>query len=283
MEWLVSLVGVGLVMAALRDLFHTLWHPTRHAGLSRLVMTGMWRLAQRLRARRRVVGLVGPLAMVTVVGLWAAIIILGWSIIYWPPDEVLARLHPAIIRRHTSRRMIHDDDIPATVREPLCDAALREGARLVFPDPQYVRLILQLVRDVESGEAPEPGAPSRERDFGTVPAGRPSAVPPAFTRPLSSTPREAVGDAAFSLCLSGPEGHGAPVPTQGSLGPRPRSAQAAQVRIEGLARQEPDAYVEHRDSVRVGLPGLGSAARRPAPRLAGDATSPAGSDTSRPM
>ncbi len=30
MEWLVSLVGVGLVMAALRDLFHTLWHPTRH-------------------------------------------------------------------------------------------------------------------------------------------------------------------------------------------------------------------------------------------------------------
>ncbi|MER6737909.1 potassium channel family protein [Streptomyces puniciscabiei] len=84
MAWLVSLVGVGLVMAALRDLFHTLWHPTRHAGLSRLVMTGMWRLARRLRARRRVVGLVGPLAMVTVVGLWAAIIILGWAIIYWP-------------------------------------------------------------------------------------------------------------------------------------------------------------------------------------------------------
>ncbi len=84
MEWLVSLVGVGLVMAALRDLFHTLWHPTRHAGLSRLVMTAMWSLARRLRARRRVVGLVGPLAMVTVVGLWAAVIILGWAIIYWP-------------------------------------------------------------------------------------------------------------------------------------------------------------------------------------------------------
>ncbi|MGQ5635808.1 MULTISPECIES: potassium channel family protein [unclassified Streptomyces] len=84
MEWLVSLAGVGLVMVALRDLFHTLWHPTRHAGLSRLVMTGMWRLARRLRARRRVVGLVGPLAMVTVVGLWAAVIILGWAIIYWP-------------------------------------------------------------------------------------------------------------------------------------------------------------------------------------------------------
>lgn len=41
MEWLVSLAGAGLVMAALRDLFHTLWHPTRHAGLSRLVMSAL--------------------------------------------------------------------------------------------------------------------------------------------------------------------------------------------------------------------------------------------------
>ncbi|WP_128378744.1 potassium channel family protein [Streptomyces cavernae] len=84
MEWLVSLVGVGLVMAVLRDLFHTLWHPTRHGGLSRLVMTVLWKLAKRFRVRRRVVGLVGPLSMVTVVGMWAAIVILGWSIVYWP-------------------------------------------------------------------------------------------------------------------------------------------------------------------------------------------------------
>ncbi|KOV49919.1 Ion transport 2 domain protein [Streptomyces sp. AS58] len=84
MKWLLSLVGAGLVMLTLRDLFHTLWHPTRHGGLSRLVMTAMWRLARRFRVRNRVVGLVGPLAMVTVVGMWAGIIILGWAIIYWP-------------------------------------------------------------------------------------------------------------------------------------------------------------------------------------------------------
>ena len=84
MKWLVSLVGAGLVMLALRDLFHTLWHPTRHGGLSRLVMTALWRLARRLRARRRVVGLVGPLAMVTVVSMWATTVILGWAIVYWP-------------------------------------------------------------------------------------------------------------------------------------------------------------------------------------------------------
>ncbi|MCL6735151.1 potassium channel family protein [Streptomyces neyagawaensis] len=84
MKWLVSLVGAGLVMLTLRDLFHTLWHPTRHGGLSRLVMTALWRLARRFRARRRVVGLVGPLAMVTVVGMWAATVVLGWAIVYWP-------------------------------------------------------------------------------------------------------------------------------------------------------------------------------------------------------
>ncbi|MFE7896866.1 potassium channel family protein [Streptomyces sp. NPDC057424] len=84
MEWWVSLAGAGLVMAALRDLFHTLWHPTRHGGLSRLVMTALWRLSHHVRARRRVAGLVGPLAMVTVVGMWATTIILGWAIVYWP-------------------------------------------------------------------------------------------------------------------------------------------------------------------------------------------------------
>ncbi|MEH0416767.1 potassium channel family protein [Streptomyces sp. B21-083] len=84
MKWLVSLVGAGLVMITLRDLFHTLWHPTRRGGLSRLVMSTLWRLARRFRARRRVVGLIGPLAVVTVVGMWAVTVILGWAIIYWP-------------------------------------------------------------------------------------------------------------------------------------------------------------------------------------------------------
>ncbi|WP_077797021.1 potassium channel family protein [Streptomyces sp. JHA26] len=84
MEWFVSLVGAGLVLVTLRDLFHTIWHPTRHGGLSRLVMTALWRLARRFRARRRVVGLVGPLAMVTTVCMWAGTVILGWAVVYWP-------------------------------------------------------------------------------------------------------------------------------------------------------------------------------------------------------
>lgn len=81
---MVSLFGAALVMFTLRDLFHTLWRPTRHGGLSRLVMTAMWRLARRFRAPGRVVGLVGPLAMVTVVGMWAVMVVFGWAIVYWP-------------------------------------------------------------------------------------------------------------------------------------------------------------------------------------------------------
>lgn len=84
MKWLVSLAGAGLVLVTLRDLFHTIWHPTRHGGLSRLVMAALWRLARRFRTPGRVVGLVGPLAMVTVVSMWAVTVVLGWAIVYWP-------------------------------------------------------------------------------------------------------------------------------------------------------------------------------------------------------
>jgi hypothetical protein len=89
MKWLVSLVGAGLVMVALRDVFHTLWHPTRHGGLSRHVMSALWKLARRLPVRRRAAGLAGPLAMVTVVAMWACTVVLGWALIYWPhlPDS----------------------------------------------------------------------------------------------------------------------------------------------------------------------------------------------------
>lgn len=84
MEWVVSLLGAGLVLAALRDLFHTLWHPTRRGGVSRLVMAGMWQLAHRFRVSGGGAQLVGPLAMVAVVVTWAFIIVSGWALVYLP-------------------------------------------------------------------------------------------------------------------------------------------------------------------------------------------------------
>ncbi|NBM14513.1 potassium channel family protein [Streptomyces sp. GC420] len=88
MNWLITLAGAGLVMVILRDLFHTLWHPTRHGGLSKWVMTVVWRLSARF-SRRRVTGLAGPLGMVSVVALWTFTMAVGWALIYWPhmPDS----------------------------------------------------------------------------------------------------------------------------------------------------------------------------------------------------
>ena len=84
MGWLATSAGALLVLLILRDVFHTLWHPTRHGGLSKLVMTLAWRTAARLSTRRQASGLAGPLAMVTVVALWALTVTTGWALVYWP-------------------------------------------------------------------------------------------------------------------------------------------------------------------------------------------------------
>ncbi|MFF7969397.1 potassium channel family protein [Streptomyces sp. NPDC007903] len=84
MEWVVTFAGTALVLLILRDVFHTLWHPTRHGGLSRLVMTALWRLSSARGPRRGAPGLAGPLAMVSVVALWALTLVAGWALIYWP-------------------------------------------------------------------------------------------------------------------------------------------------------------------------------------------------------
>lgn len=82
--WVVTLLGVGLVLAVLRDIFHTLWHPSGHGGLGRKVLAALWRVGRPRRGRRRVRALAGPLAMVVVVIAWVALIVVGWTLIYWP-------------------------------------------------------------------------------------------------------------------------------------------------------------------------------------------------------
>ncbi|MFB7608171.1 potassium channel family protein [Streptomyces gardneri] len=84
MTWFATPLGAVLVLFILRDVFHTLWHPTRHGGLSRLVMVSLWWLSARLGTRRRPAGLAGPLGMVTVVALWALTVAVGWGLVYWP-------------------------------------------------------------------------------------------------------------------------------------------------------------------------------------------------------
>jgi hypothetical protein len=87
-KWVITAAGALLVLAGLRDLFHTLWHPTGRGTLSRAVMTVLWRLARRFGARGTIAALAGPLSMIAVIFMWTLIIVAGWTLVYWPhvPD-----------------------------------------------------------------------------------------------------------------------------------------------------------------------------------------------------
>ena len=73
-------------------------------------------------------------------------------------DEELARLHPAIRQRHTSRHPFAEKDIPEDLRTTLQEAAAREGATLAFPGPWHAETVLDLVRDAESRDIMDPDA-----------------------------------------------------------------------------------------------------------------------------
>ena len=90
LDWVVTAGGLVLVLLALRDIFHTIWHPGGRGGITRRVMAGLWTIG-RLGRRRLLHHLVGPLAMVAVVVVWLSMIVLGWALVYWPhvPDGFL--------------------------------------------------------------------------------------------------------------------------------------------------------------------------------------------------
>ncbi|KRV51224.1 nitroreductase [Wenjunlia vitaminophila] len=75
-----------------------------------------------------------------------------------PRDEDLARLHPAIRQRHTSRYPFAEKDVPEDVLATLRDAAEREGAELLFPGPWHTETVLDLIHDAESRDTLDPDA-----------------------------------------------------------------------------------------------------------------------------
>ncbi|WP_329567728.1 Acg family FMN-binding oxidoreductase [Streptomyces sp. NBC_01361] len=72
------------------------------------------------------------------------------------PDTALARLRPAIHRRHSSRFPYRDVEIPAALRERIFGAARAEGAQLLFPSAWHVQEIVELAGDAEGREADDP-------------------------------------------------------------------------------------------------------------------------------
>ncbi|MEU6541295.1 nitroreductase family protein [Streptomyces sp. NPDC047000] len=83
------------------------------------------------------------LATVTVTGSGAA-------------DAGLARLQPAVARRHTSRHPFEDRPVPGGLAHELAGAARQEGAQLDFPDLWHVEALLDHIHDVEGRDSLDP-------------------------------------------------------------------------------------------------------------------------------
>lgn len=78
-----SATGATLIVLGLFDVFATLFaHPRRHS-LSRSVVGAMWSAIHRLPGAWTL-RLAGPVSFLVVVASWAALLALGWSLVYWP-------------------------------------------------------------------------------------------------------------------------------------------------------------------------------------------------------
>ena len=86
-EWGISVLGLvlGLVLAgvALRDIFHTLWHPSGFGSIAGFVFRLVWRLATS-RMLRRSRNLAGPIGVAATVASWTGLVVLGCVLVYWP-------------------------------------------------------------------------------------------------------------------------------------------------------------------------------------------------------
>ena len=77
-----TIAGAVLILAALRDLFHTLFHPAAQGAIGDWLARRIWRFVRKELPRH--LTLAGPIAFVAVVLYWAASIILGFALIYLP-------------------------------------------------------------------------------------------------------------------------------------------------------------------------------------------------------
>jgi len=77
---LIEIAGVALVVFALREMFHDIFHPTQSGGLSELVGRMISGALRHTRFRPTV----GPLALVSVIFAWVVVVTFGFTLIYFP-------------------------------------------------------------------------------------------------------------------------------------------------------------------------------------------------------
>ncbi len=97
MTILATLAGVVLIVLTLGDIFEVLFNPLGRGRVSRILVKLLWKVFQYLgRRRHSLLELAGPMALISVIGTWLTLLVIGWALIYWPhlPDEFLLTAKP---------------------------------------------------------------------------------------------------------------------------------------------------------------------------------------------
>ncbi|HET7417886.1 MAG TPA: potassium channel family protein [Solirubrobacterales bacterium] len=80
-----TVLGVALIVLALRDIFDVLFHPLGRGMIARRVVRGIAAIARRAPRPSGTLGLLaGPLSYIAVVGTWAALLAVGWALVFLP-------------------------------------------------------------------------------------------------------------------------------------------------------------------------------------------------------
>jgi Ion channel len=80
-----TLLGVALIVLALRDIFDVLFHPLGRGMIARRVVQGIAALARHKPRRSGTLGLLaGPIGYIAVITTWAALLTVGWALVFWP-------------------------------------------------------------------------------------------------------------------------------------------------------------------------------------------------------
>ncbi|MEC5180546.1 potassium channel family protein [Arthrobacter sp. CG_A4] len=77
-----TVLGAGLILLMLVDVFSTLLYPHGTGPVGRAIMRGFWLVSRKLRGRGSFIA--APLAMAAVIGTWAALAAIGWALLYLP-------------------------------------------------------------------------------------------------------------------------------------------------------------------------------------------------------
>jgi hypothetical protein len=82
MGWLLTTIGVALIVLALRDMFETLFDPDGQGRLANAVTNGVWAIVRRGSGPPATYA--GPVAYAAVILLWVTLLLFGWAAVYWP-------------------------------------------------------------------------------------------------------------------------------------------------------------------------------------------------------